>query len=779
MKLPTGPGAAAERKLDILSGSIERVTFYNAENGYSVLRLKPDQRPSSAALSRDGLVTLTGNLPELVPGEHVRLEGNWFNNPKFGLQFQVEHCEQILPATTAGIKRYLGSGLIKGIGPRLAERIVSVFGAQTLDVIERQPERLLEVPDIGPHRSKKISQAWEEQKQVKEIMLFLHSYGVSTNLAIKIYKQYGDQALEVVQTDPYRLARDIYGVGFKTADRIAQALGLPVDHPSRIEAGVIFALGEMVNDGHVYSPRQELTGRAADLLGLPAEQVDPAVERLAQDDRIRLDVLPLEGQAPAPAGEPGASRVTQRSLGEDTAPYGEPAVYLTPFYVSETTVADRLHLLAQSGVKLDIPESLLQTILTKGGASPSGLSEEQISAIRVALNSPVSVLTGGPGTGKTTALKALIDVLEAAHITYALASPTGRAAKRLSEATGRPASTIHRLLGYSPGEGFKFNGDNPLPVRLLVVDEASMLDLMLTHNLLKSLRPGVHLLLVGDVDQLPSVGAGDVLRDVIASGLAPVTSLKVIFRQAAGSRIVTNAHRINQGYMPDFSQGAPGEASGLMGDFYLFPAETADEAADWVLDVVCERIPGKFGLRPLDQVQVLAPMYRGAAGVNSLNERLQASLNPPDPKKTEKSLFGTLFRAGDKVMQIQNNYDKDVYNGDIGRLTGVDNVEHSLEIDFDGRRVVYDWFEADQLVLAYAISVHKAQGSEFPAVVMPLVTQHYLMLQRNLLYTGITRARKLCVLVGSRKAIGIAVNNNAVAERYTALEWRLRSSPMF
>ncbi len=759
--------------MDTLSGSIERITFYNAENGYSVLRLKPDQRPSSAALSKDGMVTLTGNLPELAPGEHVRLQGKWLNNLKYGLQFQVEICEQTLPATTAGIQRYLGSGLIKGIGPRLAERIVACFGAQTLDVIEKQPARLLEVPDIGPHRSKLIALAWEEQKQVKEIMVFLHGHGVSTNLAIKIYKQYGDQALDVVQTDPYRLARDIFGVGFKTADRIARALGLPADHPSRIEAGVVYALGEMSNDGHVYSPRAELSGRAAELLVVPIELVEPAVERLALDDRVRLDLLPLPGEPDL--SEAGAGRSAPHRVSETAAVYNQPAVYLTPFYVSETAVAERLSLLARAGPTLGISERLLQTVSDRMGDASDELSAEQISAIRMALTSPVSVLTGGPGTGKTTALKALITILESAHKTYALASPTGRAAKRLSEAAGRPASTIHRLLGFSPGEGFKYNGDNPLPVDFLVVDEASMLDLMLTHHLLKALRPGVHLLLVGDVDQLPSVGAGDVLRDVIASGLAPVTSLKVIFRQAAGSRIITNAHRIDQGLMPNFSPVQPGEPVALAGDFFLFPAETAEEAAGWVLDVVCERIPNRFGLRPLDQVQVLAPMYRGPVGVNALNERLQAALNPPGPGKTEKSLFGQLFRPGDKVMQIQNNYEKDVYNGDIGRLARVDIVEHSLEVDYDGRNVAYDWSEADQLVLAYAISVHKSQGSEFPAVVIPLVTQHYLMLQRNLLYTAITRARKLCVLVGSRRAIGIAVKNNKVAERYTALEWRLKS----
>jgi exodeoxyribonuclease V alpha subunit len=761
--------------MDTLSGSIERVTFYNAENGYSVLRLKPDFRPSSAALSRDGMVTLTGNLPELAPGEHVRLQGNWLNNPKYGLQFQVEICEQTMPATTAGIQRYLGSGLIKGIGPRLAERIVASFGDQTLEVIEREPERLLEVPDIGPLRSKLIALAWEEQKQVKEVMVFLHSHNVSTNLAIKIYKQYGDQSLDVVQTDPYRLARDIFGVGFKTADRLAQALGLPADHPSRIEAGVVYALGEMSNDGHVYSPRLELTSRAAELLEVPVGQIEPAVERLALDDRVRLELVPLPNQIGSSANGSGIGKAAAHGVSEAGAVYSQPAVYLTPFYVSETSVAQRLRLLSQASEALGISPRLLRAITAKVGDGSAELSSEQAAAVHMALTSRVSVLTGGPGTGKTTALKALIDILEAAHKTYALASPTGRAAKRLSEATGRPASTIHRLLGFSPGEGFKYNADNPLPVEFLVVDEASMLDLMLTHHLLKSLRPGTHLLLVGDVDQLPSVGAGDVLRDVIASGLAPVTSLKVIFRQAAGSRIITNAHRINQGLMPDFSPSQPDEPSALAGDFFLFPAENAEQAADWVLEVVCERIPHRFNLLPQEQVQVLAPMYRGPAGVHALNERLQAALNPPDSRKAEKTLFGQLFRPGDKVMQIQNNYEKDVYNGDIGRLADVDMVEHSMDVNYDGRLVAYDWSEADQLVLAYAISGHKSQGSEFPAVVIPVVTQHYLLLQRNLLYTAITRARKLCVLVGSRKAIGIAVKNNKVAERYTALEWRLKS----
>jgi exodeoxyribonuclease V alpha subunit len=750
--------------MDTLSGSVERITYYNPENGYSVLRLRPE-RSKTPGLNREGLVTVTGNLPELSPGEHLRLKGKWVNHPKHGLQFQSEICEQALPATLAGIRRYMGSGLIKGIGPRLAERIVSHFGQQTLEVIEEHPERLREVPDIGSKRARLIAAAWREQKQVKEIMLFLHSHGVSTNLGIKIYKQYGDEALSVVQADPYRLARDIYGVGFKTADGIAQALGLPGDHPSRIEAGVIYALNEKTDDGNVYTPRQALVERAAELLSVSQELIPPALERLAQDDRIRQELLPLlEAEGVSQTGSQNLPQV-----GDQTATYGQPGIYLTPMYYSETGVAERLYALAMSlpSRLSDLPPAFL--------ALDTTLSAEQQSAIRSALSHPVSVLTGGPGTGKTTCLKALIAALESARKKYALASPTGRAAKRLSQACGRPASTIHRLLGFSPGEGFKQNADNPLDIDLLVVDEASMLDMVLANNLLKALKHGTHLLLVGDVDQLPSVGAGDVLRDVIASGLAAVTRLTVIFRQAAHSHIITNAHRINQGQMPEFPQSSNSEPGAPQGDFFLFPAEAAEEAAGWVEDVVCRRIPSTFGLHPRDEIQVLAPMYRGPAGVTALNERLQAILNPSELMKPEKTLYGQTFRPGDKVMQTQNNYDKDVYNGDIGTVFSFDPIEHTMTVDFEGRAVVYDWTEADQIVLAYAISVHKAQGSEFPAVVIPLVTQHYMMLQRNLLYTAVTRARRLCVLVGSRRAISIAVRNNKVAQRYTALDWRLRS----
>ena len=738
--------------MDSLSGAVERITFYNAENGYTVLRLRPESGKGSHAvhsssLSRDGLVTVVGNLPELTPGEHLHLEGHWDKHPKHGSQFKAEVCEQTLPATVAGIQSYLGSGMIKGIGPKLAERIVDRFQEKTLDVIEQDAARLLQVPGIGMDRLQKIAAAWVEQKQVKEIMVFLHGHGVSTNLAVKIYKTYGDAALETVQKNPYQLERDIYGVGFKTADRIAQALGLSAEHPSRIEAGIVFALNEMIENGHVYAPREMLSGRAVELLGVPPELIPPALEQLSQDDRIHADMIP------APDGTTG-----EKKAGEARGDYKIPVIYLTPLYFGEKGIAERLKKLA--GAKLPL------TAKDLAQASSGSLSEEQRSALEMVLTHPVSILTGGPGTGKTTCLKALITALESAHTRFALASPTGRAAKRLSEATGRPASTIHRLLEYSPVEGFKHHEENPLDVDFLVVDEASMLDLLLTYHLLKALRPGAQLLFVGDVDQLPAVGAGDVLRSLIDSRVMPVARLSVIFRQAADSQIITNAHLINQGKFPTLAKDS--------GDFFLFPADEAETAADWIVQVVSERIPQKFGFDPLHEVQVLAPLYRGPAGVSLLNERLQEKLNPPAPGKPERKLFGTLFRLGDKVMQTRNNYDKDVYNGDIGFVNSLDLIEQTLTADFDGRAVTYDWSDADQLTLAYVVSVHKAQGSEFPVVVMPVVTQHYMMLQRNLLYTAVTRARKLCVLTGSRRAISIAIHNNKVTQRFSALEWRLR-----
>ena len=742
--------------MDNLSGSVERITFYNPDNGYTVLRLRPEvsRRQRIPGVGFDGLATVVGSLPELSPGEYLRLQGSWETHPKHGMQFKVEVCEQVLPASVAGIESYLGSGLIKGIGPKLAERIVSCFQDKTFEIIEGQPERLLEVSGIGMDRTAKITAAWKEQMQVKEIMIFLHSHGIGTNLAVKIYKTYGDKALQIVQENPYQLERDIYGVGFKTADRIAQALGLAPEHPSRIEAGIVFALNELVNDGHVYAPQKLLAQRAVELLSVSPELIAPALERLVQDERIHPELIPSKNQR---------DQSGSKKTAETANPYGgDPVIYLTPLYLGEKGVAERLHALAEtknltySVNQLPIPDEKL--------------SAQQQSAVQMALSHPVSILTGGPGTGKTTCLQALITALEGLHKRYALASPTGRAAKRLSEATSRPASTIHRLLEFSPMEGFKHNQENPLNVDFLIVDEASMLDLLLTNHLLKALRPGAHLLLVGDVDQLPSVGAGDVLRDIIASGIAPVTRLTTIFRQAANSQIITNAHRINQGKLPIFS-ATPSQ--GTNGDFYLFPAEDADSAADWVVEVVTERIPQKFGFGAIRDIQVLSPIYRGQAGVMALNERLQGKLNPPAAGKPERKLFGLTYRAGDKVMQTRNNYDKDVYNGDIGFIRSLDLIEHTLSVDFEGRTATYDWSEVDELTLAYAVSVHKSQGSEFPVVVMPVVAQHYMMLQRNLLYTAITRARKLCVLAGNQRATAMAVRNNKVTQRFTALEWRL------
>lgn len=741
------------QELDTICGSVERVTFRNPENGYSVIRIRPD-RGNLPGTARSGLITAVGTLPEFSPGENLKLYGTWTRHPRHGIQFQIENYDQNLPSTVNGIRNYLGSGLIKGIGPQLADRIVSHFKTQTLEIIEQHPERLQEVPDIGTKRSEMIANAWEEQKQVKGIMLFLHSHNISTSLAVKIYKHYGEDSINVVKNNPYTLAEDVYGIGFKTADRIAQELGLPVDHPSRIEAGIVYSLNESCSEGNIYTPINELVDHAAAILSISEESVKSSIFRLVETDRVCIDRLP----------DTRSIRVKDGVSSEDQLDWSE-VIYLTPHYYSEVGVANRLSQLSTclNSRLSDMQPSFLLL--------DPDLTEEQQHAIKTTLNQPVSILTGGPGTGKTTAIRSLIAALDSGKKTYALASPTGRAAKRLSEATGRPAKTIHRLLGYSPSEGFNVNPDNPLDVDLVVIDEASMLDLILANNLLKGIGTGTHILFVGDVDQLPSVGAGDFLRDLIISNEFPVTRLTSIFRQSAESEIITNAHRINQGLMPIFSnKKSPGVNQG---DFYLFPVDSPEEAARWVLEVVCERIPAAFGFDPISEIQVLAPMYRGDAGVDSLNEALHGTLNPPNSQRPETKLFNKIFRVGDKLMQIRNNYDKEVFNGDIGTLADINKIDQTLTLNFEGRYVVYDWSETDQVVRAYAISIHKSQGSEFPAVVIPLVTQHYMMLQRNLLYTAVTRAKKLCVLVGTRQAIGIAVKNNRVSERYSGLAWRL------
>jgi exodeoxyribonuclease V alpha subunit len=732
---------------DQLRGTVERITYYNEENGYSVIRLEVEGQP--------GLVTVVGNLPEVQPGESLHLEGKWTSHAQYGRQFKAEQCKQVLPATVEGIKRYLGSGLIKGVGPVTAERIVQRFGADTLRVLDEEPRRLREALGVGPKRAVSIAQAWEEQKQIREVMLFLQSHGVTTSLAVKIYKTYGDDALSVVQEDPYRMARDIWGVGFKTADKVARDLGLPPDSPSRIQAGVAYTLSQLADEGHVYAPEEELTAEAIRLLTVSPDLVETAIQDLNTEEVVRRETL-LYPSPPVGGGQRGGIALRE-----------EQAVYLAPFYYGEVGVTNRLREMVENPTTRLLPfrsidwDALLKQI-TRDSAIK--LSPEQQRTVRTALTHKVTVLTGGPGTGKTVSVRTIIGALEALRCKYALCAPTGRAAKRLSEATDRGAKTVHRLLEYSPRDGFRRNEEHPLPVDCLIVDESSMLDLLLTNRLLKAVDPATHVLFVGDVDQLPSVGAGDVLRDIIASERAQVVRLTQIFRQAADSGIVVNAHRINQGQFPILNE---------FDDFYFFSQEEPQEAAELLVDIVQRRIPQKFGLDPLNDVQVMAPMYRGTCGVANLNALLQEMLNPASPRKAERRLGGRILRVGDKMMQTRNNYDKDVYNGDIGRVVGIDRVEQMLTVAIDGRPVVYDWGEVDELVHAFAISVHKSQGSEYTAVVMPMLTQHYLMLSRPIIYTGVTRAKNLVVLVGTRRAIAIAVRNNRKTQRHSGLSVRL------
>lgn len=721
-----------------LEVTLERVTFHNPENGYTIARVQTaGQGPP---------VTAVGPLPTANVGAALILEGRWTSHPQYGRQLLIERAEEKLPATIEGIRRYLGSGMIRGVGPVTAERIVDHFGVETLAIIDEAPLRLSEVPGVGPKRADTIARAWVEQRQIKQIMLFLQSHGVSTGLAVRIYKAYGDQAADVVRQDPYRLAREVFGIGFRTADQIAQGLGLAADAPRRLEAGLGFALNGLADEGHCFAPRSELVKEAARLLDVPPALLEPAVGRLLASGDL------IDG-SPEPPAETNAAWI-----------------YLPPFFHAETGLARRLRrhqedpasrLVAFRSLDWETAFSWLDRRL------PHPLAPRQREAVRLALTHKLCVITGGPGTGKTTTVRALLELLAAKGGSVRLAAPTGRAAKRLAEASGLEARTLHRLLEFAPGEGqrFKRGEDNPLPADLIVVDEVSMVDLLLMNHLAKAVDLGSHLVLVGDVDQLPAVGAGNVLRDLIASGAVPTVALDQIFRQGAKSHIIVNAHRINQGQMPLLEKDSE--------DFFLFPAEEAEAAADWVVDLVSHRIPARFGLDPLEDIQVLSPMHRGAAGVGALNERLQEALNPAEPGRAELRQAGRCFRVGDKLMQLRNNYTKDVFNGDVGRLVAIDAEEQTALVDVDGRELAYGFSEMDELTLAYAISTHKSQGSEYAAVVMTLLPQHHLLLQRNLLYTGVTRARRLCILVGSRKALAMALKNDAVAARHTGLGRRL------
>ncbi|MEV0000098.1 ATP-dependent RecD-like DNA helicase [Streptomyces sp. NPDC050848] len=729
----------------VVEGVLERVTYANEESGYTVARVDTGRGGGD-------LLTVVGALLGAQPGESLRMEGRWGSHPQYGKQFTVENYTTVLPATIQGIRRYLGSGLIKGIGPVFADRITQHFGLDTLDILEEAPARLIEVPGLGPKRTRNITAAWEEQKAIKEVMVFLQSVGVSTSIAVRIYKKYGDASISVVRNQPYRLAADVWGIGFLTADRIAQAVGIPHDSPDRVRAGLQYALSQSTDQGHCFLPEEQLIRDAVKLLQVDTGLVIECLADLAADPEgvVRESV-------PGPEGEP----VT--------------AVYLVPFHRAELSLA------GQVGRLLRTPEDrmpafrdvawdkALAWLADRTGAS---LAPEQEEAVRLALTRKVAVLTGGPGCGKSFTVRSIVELARAKRAKVVLAAPTGRAAKRLAELTGTEASTVHRLLELKPGGDAAYDRDRPLDADLVVVDEASMLDLLLANKLVKAVAPGAHLLLVGDVDQLPSVGAGEVLGDLLApDSPVPAVRLTRIFRQAQQSGVVTNAHRINAG-LPPVTTGLP--------DFFLFAEDETEDAARVTVEVVARRIPAKFGLDPRTDVQVLAPMHRGPAGAGALNGLLQQAVTPARPDLPEKRFGGRVFRVGDKVTQIRNNYEKGangVFNGTVGVVTSLDTVEQRLTVRTDeDEEVPYDFDELDELAHAYAVTIHRSQGSEYPAVVIPVTNSAWMMLQRNLLYTAVTRARKLVVLVGSRKAIAQAVRTVSAGRRFTALAHRLSAA---
>jgi exodeoxyribonuclease V alpha subunit len=736
---PPAPPAGAAPPLATLEGSVERITFQNEESGFTVVRLQP--------AGKSHLVTVVGKLAAVHVGEHLRLRGRWTSHPQHGRQFEVHDYRVVLPTSVEGIRKYLGSGLVRGVGPVMADRLVRHFGARTLAVIEEEPERLTEAPGIGPVRARAIQAAWQEQKAIKELMLFLAEHGVSTTLGVGIYRQYGDDAVRVVREAPYRLAREVRGIGFRTADQIARRLGFAPDAPERAMAALSHVLWEATEEGHVYLPADELLQRAEALLGLPAATLQQALDALAAEGEVEIE------PRVAPPG-------------------GAPAVYLRPLARAEQGLAGRLRgLLHAPTDRLALWQQVdfARAFAWLRERSGVELAPAQAEAVRAALTQRVVVLTGGPGTGKTTTVRALLTLLQAKRGTYLLASPTGKAAKRLSEATGAPAKTLHRLLGLGFDGQAAHDADHPLDADLVVVDEASMLDLLLANQLVRAVPRGAHLLLVGDADQLPSVGAGNVLADLIASQQVPVVRLEVIFRQAAQSGIVINAHRILRGEPPDL-HGFP--------DFRFLAADEPDEALARLRTLLTETLPRQHGLDPRRDVQVLTPMRVGRLGSDHLNQVLQAALNPPAPGKAERAFGGRVFRVGDRVLCVRNDYRRETFNGDGGLLQRLDPVAQTLEVALDDGRVVpYDFADLDTLQHAYALSVHRAQGSEYEAVVLLLHPQHYLLLQRNLLYTAVTRARRLVILLGSRRALAIALRNTRRAERYSGLAARLRGLP--
>jgi exodeoxyribonuclease V alpha subunit len=715
-----------------IAGLIERVTFFNEDNGFAVLKVKVKGQ-------RDE-VTVVGSLPAVNAGEWLNAEGRWVRDREFGLQFKAEILKSSAPTSEEGIEKYLGSGMVKGIGPVYAKKLVRKFGGKIFDVIDQFSARLEEVEGIGPQRRRRIKEAWGEQKVIRDIMVFLHSNGVSTSRAVRIYKTYGENAIETVRANPYTLARDIHGIGFATADQIAQKVGIPHDSVLRASAALDHVLLEATHQGHCALPLEYLLDEAGKLLRVDEAIVATALERtLGQHELVR------------------------ETIG------GETLIFLTTLRRAEETIALRIRELC--ALPANYPaihfDKAVEWCQKKTGKT---LAPSQQEALRQALTQRMLIITGGPGVGKTTLLNAVLLILRAKEVRCQLCAPTGRAAKRMSEATGLEARTIHRLLEVDPGSGrFLRNESRPLDCDLLVVDETSMVDVPLMSHLLKALPPQAGLLLVGDVDQLPSVGPGLVLANLIESGVAPVARLTEVFRQAGGSRIITNAHRINQGLLPEDNDPREG------GDFYFLERAEPEQIADTLMDLVQRRLPEKYRIDPIRDLQVLCPMNRGSLGVRELNLRLQAALNPPKPDSPGVEKFGWQFRAGDKVIQTENDYDKGVFNGDIGQVARVDPFERQVTIQFGSREVPYDYGELDEIALAYAITIHKAQGSEFPVVVIPVATQHYMLLQRNLIYTGVTRGKRLVVLVGQGKALAMAVRNNRTERRFSGLLARLRA----
>lgn len=699
---------------------VERITYQNPENGYAVLKVNMKDY-------RD-LVTVVGTFGDLFVGTVLLCEGYWHEDRKYGRQFKAAKWEEVLPATAYGIEKYLGSGMIRGIGPKYASRIVERFGTDTIDIIDSQPEKLLEIPGIGKERLRRIRESWEQQKEVKNIMIFLQNYGVSTAFATKIFKTYGNDSIRVVRENPFRLADDIWGIGFKTADALAEKMGWQKDDPLRCRSGLFYTLNQLSEDGHVYATREQLTQAAAELL-----EVDPAPVEKAVDLAI-----------------------TQADLVEE-----KDAIYLPAFHHAEKGVADKLLQLLHVPVQMSLPNLDFDRIQRETGIAYDDI---QKMAITTALSQNVVIITGGPGTGKTTITRGILQALQQSRQKVLLAAPTGRAAKRLSEATGKDAKTIHRLLEFKPPQGYQRNADHPLEGDVLIVDEASMIDIILMNALLNAIPEEMKLVIIGDTDQLPSVGPGNVLRDMIESDVIPVVRLTRIFRQAQRSRIVMNAHRINEGKFPNISNGRDT-------DFFFLEQEDPEAAAEEIVNLIENRLPRAYGLSPFE-IQILTPMQRGVIGAAALNTRLQQLLNPQEQVLHRG---GIVYGQWDKVMQIRNNYDKDVYNGDIGTVTKVDLDERMLYAEFDGRTVSYEVSELNELVLAYATTVHKSQGSEYPIVIMPIMMSHFVMLQRNLIYTGITRAKRIMILVGQKKALAYCIHNLTVDQRNSRLRQRLQN----